>query len=120
MADTDPHEYWRAVYDARNAAGWRARADELRQEADICDARALSPATGIIQGSAPRPDIGVVDVQPAERQLVDDVVRDLVSRYPGTVQAVSLPTPDTAMVRLHRGDSTWLVSIARLEVSNAT
>lgn len=53
----------------------------------------------------------------AKRQLVDDVVRDLVSRYPGTIQSVNLPTPDTAMVRLHRGDSTWLVTIARLEVS---
>lgn len=53
----------------------------------------------------------------AKRQLVDDVVRDLVSEYPGTVQSVNLPTPDTALVRLHRGGSTWLVSLARLEVT---
>lgn len=44
--------------------------------------------------------------------------RDLVSEYPGTIQNVNLPTPDSALVRLHRGDSTWLVSIARLEVSS--
>jgi hypothetical protein len=53
-------------------------------------------------------------------QLVDDVVRDLVSNYPGTIQSVNLPTPDTGMIRLHRGDSTWLVSIARLDVTDGT
>lgn len=119
MPDIDPRQQWRSVYAASNAAGWRARADELRREADICDARALSAGTGIIQGSATEPDIGG-DVQPASRQLVDDVVRDLVSRYPGTIQSVNLPTPDSALVRLHRGDSTWLVSVARMEVSDAT
>jgi hypothetical protein len=39
----DARTHWKSVYDEANASHWRARADELRRQADICDARALHP-----------------------------------------------------------------------------